>query len=155
MASLDQVAKAKPLLQNNSTSFSIDAYMFGAFGEVMVVATYIQIVAKIALLLINVLDNSSNLYYARLQNQIDESKLLLFFGIANAINFNYFVILTSTLLKETSALDSLQTLVYKALKLFIFFCIEYIELDFKSTRVFYSESRIVENKASLLSLNVE
>lgn len=42
--------------------------MFGAFGEVMVVATYIQIVAKIALLLINVLDNSSNLYYARLQN---------------------------------------------------------------------------------------
>lgn len=154
MASLGQVADTSAPVRRPSSS-AMDAYMYGAAGEVVgAAATRAQTTAQAAPPPSTLADVASRPRHTGLPDHIGQARLPLSFTIADAVASGTAPPPVSASRSSRVQEDAAHTLAYKVLQLPVFSGVDLSIPEFQPSSVFHLAGSMLEGKVPMPSLEV-
>ncbi len=155
MAWLEQVAETEAPVRGRGSSSTMDAYLYGASGEVVAaVATRAQTTAQQVEPSSTVPGSSGRPRHMGLPDHIGQSRLPLSFSIADAATTSAAPTPTPLSPITSSQADAAHTLAYKVLRLPVFAGVDFMTPDFQPSSVFHLAGSMLEGKVPMPSLEV-
>ena len=155
IASLGQVTDARALVRNRGSSSAMDAYLYGASGQVVAaVATRAQTTAHAVAPSLAPTHSGGRPRHVGLPDHIGQSRLPLSFTIADAATSSAAPPPSATSQTSSTHRDVAHSLAYNVLRLTVFAGVDFMTPDFHPASVFHLAGSMFEGKVPIPSLEV-